>query len=121
MTPTDTLEGVRRVLRDAARSETGHPCMLSSYQALHRLPEGVRGRLLEEHGRPGSGAGGHRAAAHVVAQALDMLEGCREAMATYLDTGGVQFLVGDQLIEGGFGWSCKLYRHAAEGGPAPAE
>ena len=77
--------------------------MLSSYQVLDRLPEEVRGRLIEHHGGAGSGGGGNRGAAHAVAQALEMLERRGEATATYLDTQGVQFRVAGEFIEGGYG------------------
>jgi hypothetical protein len=98
MTPTEILDPVRTVLRGAARGKTDRPWMLTSYQVLDRLPEDVRGRLLAESGGAGSGGGGNRGAAHVVAHALEMLERRGEATATYMDT------------EGGYGSICKLYR-----------
>ena len=42
-----------------------------------------------------------------------MLERRGEATATYLDTGGVQFRVAGELVEGGYGPICKLYRYEA--------
>jgi hypothetical protein len=109
MTPTDILEVVRAVLRGAARGKTDRPWILSSYQVLDRLPVEIRDQLIAEGGGAGSGVGGNRSAAHIVAQALEMLERRGEATATYLDTGGVQFRVAGELVEGGYGPICKLY------------
>ncbi len=111
MTPTEILDHVRDVLRRAGRGKSDQPWMLASFQVLDRLPVVVRDTLIAEHGGAGSGGGGNRGAAHVVAQALEMLERRGEATATYLDTEGVQFRVAGEFIQGGYGPICKLHRY----------
>lgn len=111
MTPSEILDPVRIVLQSAAHGKSDQPWMLASYQVLDRLPEEIRNQLIEEQGGAGGGSGSNRSAAHVVAQALEMLERRQEATATYIDTEGVQFRVAGEWIQGGYGAICKLYRY----------
>jgi hypothetical protein len=107
MTPDEIVESVRSVLQDAARGKGSEPGMPSSFQVLERLPE--LDRLIEQRGRAGGGVGRNHGAAHIVAQALDMVERRREATSAYMDTRGVRFSLAGEWIEPGYG-RCKLFR-----------
>jgi hypothetical protein len=103
LTPTNIRPHVEAVLRQAELP-------LSAYQILERLPTAVRDRLINERGMPGAGSGTPYAAATVVSQAVQLLEGTPGYQPPFFVDGcGVCFEVAGVQVRPGNA-ACAMYR-----------
>jgi hypothetical protein len=102
------LEGaILDVLRRAATGKGHTPGYLTAYQILTRLPDAVQARLRAEYGNSGKGGGQPFGPASRVAQVAAELTG---VVHHYLDTGGLQFDVGQaNEVEAGY-TLCAIFR-----------
>ncbi len=73
--PKDVKDEVRSVLEKTHIDTGGRGhSFLTAYQILERLQPDLKAQLIEERGKPGSGAGTYYAAASVVSDAAEMLK-----------------------------------------------
>lgn len=81
--PADIRDEVRDVLAKARRGKGEDTTFLTAYQILALLPKTTQAQLIEERKLGGKGTGVHYAAASVVADAAEQIEGIK---ICYLDT-----------------------------------
>ena len=105
--PSDIVDAVEAILREAAKGKGDRPNFLTSYQILDRLPQPTRDRLIQERGIGGEGAGAPFTAPSLISQAAAML-GDR-VVIDYIDNRGLLFEVAGQQCRGGV-WVCAIYR-----------
>jgi hypothetical protein len=104
--PSNIRDEVRDVLARASRGKGDETTFLTAYQILARLPEAIRARLIDERQLGGKGTGVHYAAASVVSDAAEQIQGVE---VRYLDTRQLTIHVAGQLVEPGY-QVCGLYR-----------
>lgn len=104
--PTDIVNEVAAVLRQAAHGDGTEPNYLTAYQILDRLPTDIRDRLIRERTIGGQGAGVAYAAPSVVSDAAEKVPGIQ---IEYLATRGLVIEVAGQQLRPGFE-VCGLYR-----------
>jgi hypothetical protein len=73
--PSDIVHDVETVLRNANKGKGDSTCWLTAYQILHRLPPGLRDRIINERLIGGAGTGVNYAAPSVVSDAAEMVPG----------------------------------------------
>lgn len=105
---------ILRVLAQASCGKGTESGFLTAYQILKRLPEALQLELLDAYGPSGKEAGVHFGGASRVAQVADEAQGVEKK---YLDTGGLQFDVGEPAeVQGGYSL-CAIFRLRPLGHP----
>jgi hypothetical protein len=107
MKSSEIVHEVREVLSSAAKGKGPAPHFLTSYQVLHRLPEHVRDKIIEEYNLPGRGAKANYTAATIVSEALRALGDKIEIVC--MDNRGISFDIGEEQVRAGYP-VCNLYR-----------
>jgi hypothetical protein len=71
--PSDIVNEVETVLRNANKGKGESTCWLTAYQILHRLPHELRDQIISERLIGGAGTGVHYAAPSIVSDAAEMV------------------------------------------------
>ena len=110
MARVESPEIANQIISVLAQASTGKGTehgFLTAYQILNRMPEDIQQILRQQYGNSGKHGGQPFGAASRISQVADELQ---EVEKRYLDTGGLQFDVGQpDDVEAGYNL-CAIFR-----------